>query len=493
MRYRAAIPLLSVIIGLLLANVHQWPQPVTATAVTSNGYLGPGYFYNQYSSDPTKPSLVRTPTGEKPQSKLWFNDGIWWADIFNNVVGSHRIYWLNLQTQTWNDTGTVLDTRAQTKADCLWDGTHLYVVSGGYDPKSPNTYPAQLYRYSYNPNAPNINNRYTLDFGPVLVRNGGAETVVLDKDTTGRLWITYTQNLKVYVNHSRNSDSDWDVTAAAPIPGAPTTATSVSQDDISSLVAFDGKIGVLWSNESPNQFSNPTDTAFYFAYHTDGAGDTAADWTTMVVLRGSKPTGGIADDHINIKSLQADPSGNIFAMVKTSYNNTTDPQLLLVVAKKNGSSYTWNSYVESNHNDNQTRPLLLLNPSQRMLYVFTSRESGGNVYYKSTSMDNPDFSNQSGPGTLFMTQSGYALNNITGTKQTVSAASGIVILTSHDNDSSGVDSVEADHYFHNYMSLGPNVPTVTPNPLTPTNTPTSTPTIGPGTSKNPLYLPVLMR
>jgi hypothetical protein len=496
MRYRAAILALSIFIGLLLANVYQWPQPVAVTTAASYGYIGPGYFYNANPSDPAKPpSVVRTPTGEKPQSKLWFNDGIWWADIFNNVVGSHHIYWLNLATQTWNDTGIVLDARPQTKADCLWDGTHLYVVSGGYDTNAPNVYPAQLYRYSYNPNAPNINNRYSLDFGPVLVRNGGAETVVIDKDTTGRLWITYTQNLKVYVNHSRTSDSDWDPNAATTIPGAPTTATSVDSDDISSLVAFDGKIGVLWSNESPGQFSNSSDTAFYFAYHADGAAD--ADWTTVVVLRGSKPTGGIADDHINIKSLQADPSGNIFAMVKTSYNNTTDPQLLLVVAKKNGSSYSWNSYVESTHNDNQTRPLLLINTSQRTLYVFTSRESGGNVYYKSTSMDNPDFSNQTGPGTLFMTQSGYALNNITGTKQTVNAASGIVILTSHDNDSTSVDSVEADHYFHNYINLNPNGPTVTPNPLTPTSTPTPThtptPTTGPVNLKNPLYLPVLMK
>jgi hypothetical protein len=486
MRYRAAIPLLSVIFGLLLANVYQWPQPVAVTTAASYGTIGPGYFYNAKPSNPTlPPSIVRTPTGEKPQSKLWFNDGLWWADMFNNVAGSYHIYWLNPATQKWNDTGTVLDTRPQTKADCLWDGTHLYVVSGGYDLNSPNAYSAQLYRYSYNAQT----NQYSLDFGPVLVRNGGAEAIVLDKDTTGRLWVTYTQNLKVYVNHSRTSDTDWNPNAATTIPGAPTTATSVSQDDISSLVAFDGKIGVLWSNESPGQFSGSSDTAFYFAYHADGTADTS--WVTAPIYR--QPNA--ADDHINIKSLQSDPSGNLFAMVKTSYNTSTAPQLLLIVAKKNGSSYSWNTYVESTHADNQTRPLLLIHTSQRMLYVFTSNEGGGNIYYKSTSMDNPDFSNQLGRGTLFMTQSGFALNNITGTKQTVNTASGIVILASHDNDTGGADSVDADYYFYNSIGLSSSLPTVTPNPSTPTKTPTPTitPTIGPGNLQKHLYLPVMIR
>lgn len=487
MRYRAAIPLLSLIIGLLLANLYQSPQPVAVTtAASSYGYMGPGYFYNQNPSSPTKPpSVVRTPTGEKPQSKLWFNDGIWWADMINNVAGNHHIYRLDLPTQTWVDTGTVLDTRPQTKADCLWDGTYLYVVSGGFDLNAPNAYSAQLYRYNYDA----ISNAYTLDFGPVLVRNGGAEAIVLDKDTTGMLWITYTQNSKVYVNHSRAADYDWDATAAKLIPGAPTAATTVSPDDISSLVAFDGKIGVLWSNENPGQFNNSNDTAFYFAYHVNGTPDTS--WVSGPIYR--QPSA--ADDHINIKSLQADPSGSLFAMVKTSYNDTTAPQLLLLVAKKNGGAYSWNTYVESTHNDNQTRPMLLINTSQRMLHIFTSTEGGGDIFYKTTSMDNPSFANQPGRGTLFMTQSGYALNNITGTKQTVNTASGIVILASHDNDTGGADSVEVDHYFHNYINLNTTGPTTTPNPLTPTSTPrpTATPTIGPVNIQKHSYLPMMIR
>ena len=32
------------------------------------------------------------PTADKPQSKLWHNDGFWWAVMFNPSAGSWRIY-----------------------------------------------------------------------------------------------------------------------------------------------------------------------------------------------------------------------------------------------------------------------------------------------------------------------------------------------------------------------------------------------------------------
>src|SRR5882672_10814201 len=52
-----------------------------------------------------------TPTGEKPESKLWFNDGIWWGSLYNTTVKGYHIYRFNASTQTWTDTGTTLDPR----------------------------------------------------------------------------------------------------------------------------------------------------------------------------------------------------------------------------------------------------------------------------------------------------------------------------------------------------------------------------------------------
>src|SRR5262249_38210394 len=148
------------------------------------------------------------------------------------------------------------------------------------------------------------------------------------------------QGNKVYVNHSLTSDTDWDLNVA-PLQVAGTDA-NLTPDDISTLVAFDGKIGILWSNESAGQFNGSSDTAFYYAVHPDGAPDGA--WTGGVALRQPE----IADDHLNLKSLQADASGSLFAMVKGSINSNGFPQLYLLVAKKQlNGTYSWTSYVES--------------------------------------------------------------------------------------------------------------------------------------------------
>src|SRR6266542_3054698 len=71
-----------------------------------------------------------TPTGEKPESKLWYNDGVWWGSLWNNGVLDCHIYKLNLDTQAWTDTGTTLDPR-NSKADVLWEDASqkLYVAS----------------------------------------------------------------------------------------------------------------------------------------------------------------------------------------------------------------------------------------------------------------------------------------------------------------------------------------------------------------------------
>lgn len=463
MRFRLIASVSSIILALIIALGAQGPGGVRITnALAPYGYIGVPYFYNPGS---TTNSQVESPTGEKPQSKLWFNDGRWWASMFNNTAGNYRIYWLNVATQTWVDTGTVLDTRTQTKADCLWDGQHLYVASGGgTDQNGTGTsfpHPGWLYRYSYNSST----KTYTKDFGPVVIRNGGAETLVLDKDSAGVLWITYTQNSKVYVNHSRSSDSDWNPSAAFVVPTSQSSWTSLMPDDISTVVAFDNKIGVLWSNANINQFSNSDDTAFYFAYHIDGQPDTS--WTSALIYRQAAG----ADDHINIKSLQSDPAGNLYAMAKTSFNTPGAPQLVLFVARKQSGVYTWGTYTHSIREEGQTRPMLLIDTSHRTLYVFTSDEGGGSVYYKTTSMDNPQFTLGSNTSRTFISKPGYVINNVTGTKQSVSIASGIVVLASHDNQSS-IDSPAADYYFHNYIDLNTAGPTVTPNG--PTATPTAT-------------------
>ncbi|XTR52133.1 hypothetical protein ACOM2C_00785 [Pseudarthrobacter sp. So.54] len=89
----------------------------SASAATNYGY--PSISYTGVSNPPTS---------DKPQSKLWFTGGSWWADMWTSGTG-WQIYRLDVSTKTWVSTGLTNDTRASTLSDTLWDGSHLYIAS----------------------------------------------------------------------------------------------------------------------------------------------------------------------------------------------------------------------------------------------------------------------------------------------------------------------------------------------------------------------------
>ena len=63
---------------------------------------------------------LSTPTGEKPESKLWWNDGSWWGSLWDPNASGYAIHRLNLDTQSWVSTGTLVDTRGSSRADARW-------------------------------------------------------------------------------------------------------------------------------------------------------------------------------------------------------------------------------------------------------------------------------------------------------------------------------------------------------------------------------------
>lgn len=263
-------------------------------------------------------SGVSAPTAQKPQSKLWFNDGFWWGSLFNPASDSYTIFRFDKSDNRWVDTGTVVDQRNHAYMDTLWDGTYLYIVSAGTNPELI-PYSAQVSRFSYDVTS----KIYSIDPGfPVTVTRGGAEAVVLSKDTSGWLWITFTRNNSVYVAHSQGDDTIWTAPYILPFEGA----EDLDNDDISTVVAFNSQIGVMWSNQG-------TDVD-YLAIHIDGTPDN--QWTVEIALEGRK----YSDDHLNVA---VDLQGRIYAVVKTSLNDKggggpTDPLVLLLVRDLDG---TW--------------------------------------------------------------------------------------------------------------------------------------------------------
>ena len=239
------------------------------------------------------------PTAEKPESKLWYNDGFWWGSL-RGSSGGFFIHRLNPATETWVNTNVALDDRVGSHADMLWDGTKLYAASQNFSSSGALTGgTARLYRYSYNAGT----DSYSLDAGfPATMRaNIRSETLVIAKDSTGMLWATWTQpsgsNRVVYTNHTTTSDTVWSTPAALPV-GNQGVGVTTNSDDISSIIAFKptgqtARIGVFWSNQD--------DVRDYFAWHVDGASD--ATWTAeTVVAPGGSGNPRPADDHINLKA-----------------------------------------------------------------------------------------------------------------------------------------------------------------------------------------------
>jgi hypothetical protein len=372
------------------------------------------------------------PTGSKPESKLWWNDGAWWATLWAGSGKGFHIFRLDGATQRWSDTGVQLDDRSGTRADALWDGTHLYVASHvnsacGCSTSSPG-YPSRLYRYSYDAAA----GSYRLDTGfPVQINNTQTETLVIDRDSAGVLWATWAQDSKVMISHTQNGDDhSWTLPSVVPVAGA----SNLKSDDISSVVAFGGsKIGVMWSNQN--------DSTMYFAYHVDGAADSS--WTVSAAARSPL----IADDHINLKSLQSDGSGRVFAITKTSLNDVASPDanapLVLLLVRNAAAGWSMSTVWRIGDGD-MTRPILLIDEANLVLHAFaTSSTAGGTIREKTSPVNSISFA--TGLGTTFMKDAASnSLNNATSTKQNLTHATGLVLLAS--NDATGF-------YWHNYEPL----------------------------------------
>jgi hypothetical protein len=377
-----------------------WTFVIVAVIGLALSALGPGPLVSAATGDigfedGSSAAAGTAATGEKPESKLWFNDGTWWGSLIDPATGAYYIHRLDIATQTWVRTATRLDDRPDTRADALWDGTKLYVASHVYSRQPASGFPSRLYRFSYN----KATKTYSLDAGfPVSINNMRTETLVIDKDSTGRLWATWVQSQKVYVNRTTGSDTTWGTPFVLPVAG-----TSVSTDDISSVIAFGpGRIGVMWSNQATS--------AMYFATHVDGAADTTWEPSRTAIQGPSN-----ADDHINLKSLQSDGGATVFAAVKTSLTAANAPLIMLLV--RDPATGSWSSYPVGRVSDHQTRPIVLLDTQHRVLHVFlTAPEAGGAIYEKTSPIDAISFAQ--GLGTPVMVDaSNPGLNNATSTKQ----------------------------------------------------------------------------
>ena len=421
-----------------------WPTAAKASTAIDNGY----------KTIPTQ--SAGEATGEKPESKLWYNDGSWWGILWDADVlaPGHHIFRFDQTAQDWVDTGTPVDARSASRSDALWDQStnklyvvsHLFTTTALPDANAANR--GRLYRYSYDI----ATKVYTLDAGfPVDVTEGQSETLTLARDTTGKLWVTYTESLtaagpgRVMVNRTTTGTNDllWGTPFELPFP----EAVNLLIDDISSIISYNGRVGIMWANQAT------TPKQMHFAAHVDGTGDTV--WQTAPAYTAS------ADDHINLKYVPG-PGGALYAAIKTSQN----AKLIVLLVCTNGtctSTADWANFsVYDSNTFVPTRPIVVVDTENSELYVFTTNQVAGAgtpfaIYYKKTSLTNIQFT-ATDPGTPFIRSSvEININNPTSTKQNMTSATGLLVL--------GSDEVK-NLYVHNYLqlasSLAPDITSFNP-------------------------------
>jgi hypothetical protein len=390
-----------------------------------------------------------TPTGTKrAESVLWFNDGFWWGNLWDTASSDFHIFRFNPSTQAWVDTGVATETRTDTHHDVLWDGTTLFVASHKFvndGIPAASGYPSTLRRYSYDTST----DRYTL-LGSSQINNYRTETLVIDKDTTGRLWATWQQGNKIYLNVTATDGKTWGTPFAHP-------NADVSVDDTSALIAFGpGKMGLMWSRQA----GDSTD-GFYFSVHTDGAA--VNTWSTpQAIVTGARS----GDDHMNLKWLDSS-GGRVFAAVKTSFTSSSQPLLQLFAMSSTG---TWSVHTIATVAECPNRVIVLIDEAAQMLRTYATypkpsgttnagvcTSSGGAIYEKSTPISNINFTTAK---TARIVDADQYVHNVTSTKQnlnngrtggTGTANSGVLVVA---------DVNATSRYWHYYD--GPAADTTAP-------------------------------
>ncbi|MGH3094180.1 MAG: calcium-binding protein [Gaiellaceae bacterium] len=406
-------------LALLLAlGAFAFP-PVAGAAPGDIGFEGP-----------SSAGAGSAPTGSKPESKLWWNDGFWWASIWHALSEDFHIFRLEVGSQTWVDTGVALDDRPGTRADVLWDGAagKLYVASHRFSESPASGYPSRLYRFGYNAST----DSYSRDPGfPVTINDFRTETLVIEKDSTGQLWATWTQGGTVWVNRTlcdpSCDDASWGT--AFSLDDIP----EVKSDDISSLIAFGGnRVGLMWSNQK--------NWTFGFAIHQDSQADDV--WSVEAALSGTR----LSDDHINLK---ADSDGRVYAAIKTSKSSSNEPLTMLLVRRAGGG---WSNHVFGLAKDDHTRPIVILDEANGLVRMYaTDSGSGGSIMEKTSPLEPISFA--PGKGTPVITDTDGKVNNATSTKQNLTPASGLVLLA----HSSSV------HYMYSFQPVGGGPPLPPPS------------------------------
>ncbi len=354
-------------------------------------------------------TITHEPTAGEAQSKLWFADGAWWATLIDPATQELHIARLDPATQGWMDTGALVDDRPHVRADVLWDGTHLTIVTAGDRPTASQAVRISQFHYDPKPG------RFVIEPDlPITLSTVGVGDPVLARDSKGTLWLAYVDQARLILRHSLGDVWHWS-------PAAPPPLASAAGDTRAAALTADGsRVTLVWNDVN--------DAALKVGQHVDGAdpGSWVADTTTVAGL--ANAPGGFS-----IRSIATTGGSRLFvafeiAPDRSSKANPLAPGAIVMIRDPDGG---WSNVQLARVKDHFAAPVLAVDDHLGILVAVGFVTNTGTIAYKQSPLDRVGF--DSGQGTdLIASSADPNLRNPTSTKQAVDLTSGLLVLAADD-------------------------------------------------------------
>jgi hypothetical protein len=297
----------------------------------------------QLVSTPVFQVDVPDPTADKPQCKLWYMDGSWWALIPKSTGPS---LWQRTESGWVEDKEVAsLLAGAAGRTDVSVDKQGITAVGVGLNFLN-------VFRLDYTKKKWNARMLATLR---ATDENGDIETATIARDRLGRWWVASDFGERVCVWSGSKDGSEWE----API----TLANGLHKDDICTIATLPDGVVVIWSDQVSDKVSS--------RFHKNGL--PVKDWAEEVIIEAGNKT---ADDHLHT-ALAAD--GTLWLATKNSLDEKGRPQQVLRVRSPDGK---WRNFPYANLDSvrQPSRPVVLVTQNPEVILA------GHTIYHSK----NPD-------------------------------------------------------------------------------------------------------
>ena len=276
------------------------------------------------------------PTADKPQHKLWFLNGYWWALLPRSSGPS---LWQRTD-KGWKEYPEVAEALrgVSGRADVWADDQTVTAVGVG-------DHSLTVFRLIPKSNSSEIGwkTRVLAELVPPSA-DIPIETATIAQDGKGFWWVAATADMKVCVWSSSSNGKKW----TPPI----VLAEGIDKDDICVITPLPGGVGVIWSDQVRD--------AVCLRMHKDG--HPVERWEDEEVIETGNKT---ADDHLNTSLA---PDGTLWVATKNSVDLVGKPQFVLRIRSTDGK---WKNmpYVNLESRKRPSRPIVVATEDNSIVFA----------------------------------------------------------------------------------------------------------------------------